>query len=117
MDDECDDEQEVEEESRRRGMFMHLDGARVWNAVVGSGVGMREMCRPFDTVSLCLSKGLGAPIGSVLVGSSSLIRRARLFRKVFGGGWRQAGPYPLFLSFLITSLSPLPSLLDHICSS
>ncbi len=75
-------------------MFMHLDGARVWNAVVGSGVGMKEMCRPFDTVSLCLSKGLGAPIGSVLVGSSPLIRRARLFRKVFGGGWRQAGPFP-----------------------
>lgn len=76
---------------KQHGFFLHLDGARLWNASVATGISLREYCEPFDTISLCLSKGLGAPIGSVLVGPADLIRKASHFRKAFGGGWRQAG--------------------------
>lgn len=69
----------------------HLDGARLWNAAVASGRSEAELCRPFDSVSVCLSKGLGAPVGSVLVGPAEWIREARRARKLFGGGMRQAG--------------------------
>ncbi|MGN2254375.1 low-specificity L-threonine aldolase [Frateuria sp. GZRe12] len=77
--------------ARERGLAFHLDGARLYNAAVASGVAAREIAGLFDSVSVCLSKGLGAPIGSVLVGSSVLIDKARRWRKVTGGGWRQAG--------------------------
>jgi len=77
--------------ARSRGLGLHLDGARLFNAVVACGVPARAITRHFDTVSICLSKGLGAPVGSVLVGSHSLIDKARRWRKVTGGGWRQAG--------------------------
>lgn len=77
--------------ARERGLAYHLDGARLYNAAVASGVPAREIARHFDSVSVCLSKGLGAPVGSVLVGSSPLIDKARRWRKVTGGGWRQAG--------------------------
>jgi len=77
--------------ARSRGLALHLDGARVFNAAVKHGVHVREIARWFDTVSVCLSKGLGAPVGSMLCGSSALIRRARRWRKVLGGGMRQAG--------------------------
>ena len=70
---------------------MHLDGARVFNAAAALGVGVRELTRGFDTVMFCLSKGLGAPVGSMLVGSAEAMRRARSFRKALGGGMRQAG--------------------------
>lgn len=70
---------------------MHLDGARLCNALVASGQAPEEHGQLFDTISLCLSKGLGAPVGSVLLGSEAHIRKARRFRKVFGGGMRQAG--------------------------
>ena len=73
------------------GMLLHLDGARLCNAAVASGVPPREIAAPFDSVSVCLSKGLGAPVGSVLLGSSAMIGRARRARKLFGGGMRQAG--------------------------
>lgn len=73
------------------GLGMHLDGARVFNAAVACQVPAREITRHFNTVSICLSKGLGAPVGSVLVGSHALIDKARRWRKVCGGGWRQAG--------------------------
>jgi threonine aldolase len=69
----------------------HLDGARLFNAAVSSGTGPARMVREFDTISVCLSKGLGAPVGSVLVGSRDLIARAHRWRKLFGGGMRQAG--------------------------
>ena len=75
----------------QRGLGLHLDGARVYNAAIASGVPAREIARHFDSVSVCLSKGLGAPVGSVLVGSQVLIEKARRWRKVAGGGWRQAG--------------------------
>ncbi len=77
--------------ARSHGLGLHLDGARLFNAVVACGVSAREITRHFDTVSICLSKGLGAPVGSVLVGSHALIDKARRWRKVTGGGWRQAG--------------------------
>lgn len=75
----------------QHGLALHLDGARIFNAVVASGVSPRDIAAPFDSVSVCLSKGLGAPVGSVLVGSSELIRLAKRARKLMGGGMRQAG--------------------------
>lgn len=69
----------------------HLDGARLFNAAVASGTDPARMVRDYDTISVCLSKGLGAPVGSVLVGSHDLIARAHRWRKLFGGGMRQAG--------------------------
>ncbi|RZA21151.1 MAG: low-specificity L-threonine aldolase [Lysobacteraceae bacterium] len=77
--------------ARTHGLGMHLDGARLFNAALACEVPAREIARHFDTVSICLSKGLGAPVGSVLVGSHALIDKARRWRKVCGGGWRQAG--------------------------
>ncbi|WP_266183483.1 low-specificity L-threonine aldolase [Dyella humicola] len=77
--------------TRERGLGLHLDGARLYNAAVASGVAAREIAKHFDSVSVCLSKGLGAPVGSVLVGNAALIEKARRWRKVTGGGWRQAG--------------------------
>ena len=77
--------------ARAHGLGCHLDGARLFNAAVACGVPAREIARHFDTVSVCLSKGLGAPVGSVLVGPHALIDKARRWRKVCGGGWRQAG--------------------------
>ena len=77
--------------ARTHGLGMHLDGARLFNAAVACKVPAREIARHFDTVSICLSKGLGAPVGSVLVGSHALVDKARRWRKVCGGGWRQAG--------------------------
>ncbi len=77
--------------ARSRGLGFHLDGARLYNAAIAEGVEPREITRHFDSVSVSFSKGLGAPIGSMLLGSSVLIDRARRWRKVVGGGWRQAG--------------------------
>lgn len=73
------------------GLAMHLDGARLFNAHVATGNSIKELVADFDSVSICLSKGLGAPIGSVLVGSAELIKTATRWRKVVGGGMRQAG--------------------------
>lgn len=75
----------------RRGLGFHLDGARLYNAAIAYGRPARDVTASFDSVSVCLSKGLGAPVGSVLLGSAALIDRARRWRKVAGGGWRQAG--------------------------
>ncbi|KAG0277033.1 Threonine aldolase [Linnemannia gamsii] len=72
-------------------VLLHLDGARVWNAAIAAGCDLKDITQEFDSVSLCVSKGIGAPIGSVLVGNKGLIKKARHFRKMFGGGWRQAG--------------------------
>lgn len=83
--------QEVAEAARRHGLQLHLDGARLWNAAVATGIPEREYAAAFDTVSVCFSKGLGAPVGSLLAGPKQTIDRARRFRKMFGGGMRQAG--------------------------
>ena len=74
-----------------RGLATHLDGARLWNASVASGVAMGEMAKGFDSVTVCFSKGLGAPMGSVLAGSREFVARARRIRKSLGGGLRQIG--------------------------
>jgi threonine aldolase len=73
------------------GLPVHLDGARIFNAAAALGVGVKELTGGFDTVMFSLSKGLGAPVGSMLVGSTAAMARARLFRKALGGGMRQAG--------------------------
>ncbi len=70
---------------------MHLDGARIWNAAIASDVSLYEYAKYFDSLSVCLSKGLGAPIGSVITGDSEFIEKARVVRKMFGGGMRQVG--------------------------
>ncbi len=77
--------------AREASLPVHLDGARVFNAATALGIGVAELTRGFDTVMFCLSKGLGAPVGSMLVGSREAIDRARIFRKALGGGMRQAG--------------------------
>lgn len=77
--------------AHENGLKTHLDGARFWNAAVASGVSLATLAAPFDTVSVCFSKGLGAPVGSCLVGPKTAIAEARRHRKLFGGGMRQAG--------------------------
>jgi threonine aldolase len=79
------------ETGRRHGLKVHLDGARIFNAAAALKVPVRELCAPVDSVCLCLSKGLSAPVGSVLCGGSEFINRARKLRKMAGGGMRQAG--------------------------
>src|SRR6516165_11034887 len=77
--------------ARKHNLAMHLDGARLWNSIVATGIAARDWARHFDTVSVCFSKGLGAPVGSALAGPRDLIKAARRARKLFGGGMRQAG--------------------------
>jgi threonine aldolase len=77
--------------ARRHDLALHLDGARLWNAAAALGCEPHELAQPFDTVSVCFSKGLGAPIGSALCGSAALIEDALRLRKMLGGGMRQAG--------------------------
>lgn len=76
---------------RDRDLHVHVDGARLFNACVAGGYTLAEFARPADTINVCFSKGLGAPVGSALVGPADLILRARRFRKMFGGGMRQSG--------------------------
>ncbi|MBK7869321.1 MAG: aminotransferase class I/II-fold pyridoxal phosphate-dependent enzyme [Saprospiraceae bacterium] len=76
---------------RDRGLNIHLDGARIFNALVETGESTLEVGKAFDSISICLSKGLGAPIGSLLIGNQTFIKQARRVRKVMGGGMRQAG--------------------------
>lgn len=81
----------IAEVARAHGLSLHLDGARLWNAEVATGLSIATLAAPFDTVSLCFSKGLGAPVGSALVGSHDVIGEALRFRKMLGGGMRQIG--------------------------
>lgn len=83
--------EEIWANAKERKLPTHLDGARIFNAATALGVDVKTLTRGFDTVMFCLSKGLGAPVGSMLVGSAELMDRARLFRKALGGGMRQAG--------------------------
>ncbi|MCX5907706.1 MAG: low-specificity L-threonine aldolase [Deltaproteobacteria bacterium] len=82
---------EIRDLASKRGLLMHMDGARLWNACVAAGVSPEEYAAPFDSISVCLSKGLGCPVGSLVVGSKDFIKRVRRFRKMVGGGMRQAG--------------------------
>lgn len=86
-----DEVRAVQAYAREHGIAVHLDGARLWNAHVASGTPFRELAAGFDTVSVCLSKGLGAPVGSVLVGTRAHVDAARTWRKRYGGGMRQTG--------------------------
>ena len=92
------------------GLRAHLDGARVFNAAAALGVGVRELTADFDTVMFCLSKGLGAPVGSMLVGSGEAMQRARHFRKALGGGMRQAG---VLAAAGLVALEEMPARLDE----
>ncbi|HUA99546.1 MAG TPA: GntG family PLP-dependent aldolase [Terracidiphilus sp.] len=83
--------EEILQNAKQRKLPVHLDGARIFNAAVALGVDVRTLTRGFDTVMFCLSKGLGAPAGSMLVGTEEQIARGRIFRKALGGGMRQAG--------------------------
>ena len=82
---------QAREFTQQHGLALHLDGARVYNAATALNVDITEICQHVDSMSICLSKGLGAPIGSLLLGSEALIRSAKRWRKVVGGGMRQAG--------------------------
>ena len=83
--------EEIAAVARARGLHLHLDGARLWNASVATGTSENAFAAPFDTAWVALSKGLGAPVGSVLVGPEDVMAEARRYRKLFGGGMRQAG--------------------------
>ncbi len=82
---------ELSDLAKNEGILMHLDGARLWNASVETGISPAQYASYFDSVSVCLSKGLGAPVGSVIAGSAWFINEARHYRKILGGGMRQAG--------------------------
>jgi len=86
----------------KNGVITHCDGARIWEAAAKTGHSIAELCEPFDSVSLCLSKGLGAPIGSVLVGPREFIKKVRWFRKMFGGGIRQCGSIVAAADYCVT---------------
>jgi len=77
--------------AKQHQLAFHLDGARLFNASIAQNISAREIAKHFDSVSICFSKGLGAPVGSMLLGSEELISKAKRWRKVLGGGWRQAG--------------------------
>lgn len=81
----------IAERARARGLATHLDGARIWNASVATGLAVDVLAAPFDTTTVCFSKGLGAPVGSAFCGTRATVERARRFRKMWGGGTRQAG--------------------------
>jgi len=83
--------EEIQKVARTHHLGLHLDGARIFNAIVHKNEDSKEYGKIFDSISICLSKGLGAPVGSVLVGNAAFIKKARRWRKVFGGGMRQAG--------------------------
>jgi threonine aldolase len=77
--------------AHKNGLAMHLDGARLWNAAIASGIPLADWAKPFDSVSVCFSKGLGAPVGSALAGPKEFVAKAKRIRKLFGGGTRQGG--------------------------
>jgi len=86
-----DDLKQISGICKERGLFFHLDGARLFNALVETGERPEDYGNIFDSISICFSKGLGAPIGSILIGNKAFINKARRIRKLFGGGMRQAG--------------------------
>lgn len=92
--------------ARSRGIKMHLDGARLFEASQATGVSMKEYGQHFDSVSVCLSKGAGAPIGSILISDTTTIQHSRHLRKLMGGGWRQAGPLAKVALHCIQTIVP-----------
>jgi len=112
----CYDWQEIEKISavcRNNGLILHLDGARLFNALEATGQTTSQYGNIFDSISICLSKGLGAPVGSLLLGNIAFIKKARRVRKVFGGGMRQAGMLAAAGQFaLLKNISRLKT--DHL---
>jgi threonine aldolase len=96
---------------RRRGIALHLDGSRIWNAAAASGIPERELADGADSVNVCFSKGLGAPVGSAIAGSREFVAEARRVRKLFGGGMRQAGVLAAAALVALESRHRLPD--DH----
>lgn len=101
-----DNIRKIHDVARANDLKMHMDGARLWNASQETGTPLSEYGKYFDTVSICLSKGAGAPIGSMLTGSKELIARARHIRKLMGGGWRQAGMLAVAARHCINTIVP-----------
>ncbi|KAM6497920.1 Pyridoxal phosphate-dependent transferase [Amanita muscaria] len=99
----------IAEYARSFSIKLHLDGARIWHVAVETGTSVKELCEPFDSVSLCFSKGLGAPVGSCLAGPKEFIAKARWYRKLFGGGMRQTGFLAACAAYALTNnFSQLP---------
>ncbi|KAH7911226.1 pyridoxal phosphate-dependent transferase [Hygrophoropsis aurantiaca] len=98
---------EISDYAHANGILMHLDGARLWHAAVETRTPIKALCAPFDSVSLCFSKGLGAPIGTCIVGTKAFIAKARWFRKVFGAGMRQTGILAGSVAYALTHNFPL----------
>ncbi|KAI8356746.1 pyridoxal phosphate-dependent transferase [Choanephora cucurbitarum] len=96
----------IHDVARANDISMHLDGARLWNASQETKTPLTEYGKCFDTISICLSKGAGAPIGSILTGPKELIKRARHIRKMMGGGWRQAGMLAVVARHCINTIVP-----------
>lgn len=82
---------EISDYAKKNNIKLHLDGARLWNASVATNISLKEYAKYFDSISICLSKGMGAPIGSLMCSNKENIEKGRHFRKAWGGGWRQAG--------------------------
>ncbi len=93
----------LREQSQKLGIAMHLDGARIWNAHIASGVALRDYGQYFDTVSVCFSKGLGAPVGSMMLASSERVAEARRWRKRYGAGMRQIGLLAAGVDYALTN--------------
>ncbi|MDG5766430.1 GntG family PLP-dependent aldolase [Balneolales bacterium ANBcel1] len=92
---------DIYETTRRHSLALHMDGARIWNAAVATGTRLEEFGALCDTISVCFSKGLGAPVGSMLLGSGDEIKKARRYRKLLGGGMRQAGMLAAAASYAV----------------
>jgi len=97
----------ISEFAHSKGIKMHLDGARIWHVAAETGTSLKKLLEPFDSVSVCFSKGLGAPVGSCLVGPKEYITRARRIRKLFGGGMRQTGILSGSVAYALTNHFPL----------
>ncbi|BFZ54948.1 hypothetical protein PYCC9005_001985 [Savitreella phatthalungensis] len=101
-----DNIREIAQIARKHDISMHLDGARIWEASAATGIPLATYAAEFDSVSLCLSKGVGAPVGTVIVGSAAFIKKARHFRKIFGAGMRQVGILAGAARFAIDDVYP-----------
>jgi len=98
---------EIRDLAHSRGLKLHLDGARIWNAHIATGIPLREYGEAVDSINVCFSKGLGAPIGSMLLGTKEMIEKAHRFRKVFGGAMRQVGILAAAASYAVKNHLPL----------
>ncbi|PVU94960.1 hypothetical protein BB561_002151 [Smittium simulii] len=107
-----DEVTKIRQLANEKGIKVHLDGARLWNVCVATNTDMKVWTSQVDSVNLCLSKGIGAPIGAILAGSKEYIERARYYRKLMGGGWRQAGVLAAAARVAIDTVWPKMAL-DH----